>query len=353
MEVVGIDSCILSSWRDELIEISVIGKNISIPVNVILDLIYYDDGDLVFLSGSLIEGIGNVLSDLDVYVIKKRELPFSSAMQDAHDAVRLFSNEDASSGKSIATYDYVTEYVLNVEVEYWTFADVSRLLSEVNRKSSASSFFGLSPNLELPSFKASRLVHNIVTATPLTGHEKLADLVNSFHLPSYCFMRFNSLAGSYEDFKDLAGVFISGDYLRAYDLAREFVTVQMHALTHLHLNTNFRRKWLLTYLQKLPRDYDLLVARYTHLVYESVPTSSLRSKFLELVSFLGKIFSAFGSTLNSSPAFSSVIELLSFSEDINRVTKNEETQRVIDFRKLVVGNEGFDSRKWLAKDYWC
>lgn len=352
MEVVGVDLPSGELWHSELIEIGVVGKTISVPVSVILDLVYYDEGDLVFLSGSLIEGIGNLLSDLDVYVVKKNKLFVSSAIEERHDAVRVFFSVDSSSGNSVATYDYIPQYALNVEVEYWTFADVELLINGVNEKSSVSAFFGLSPKLDLPSFKASRLVHNIVTATPLVGHECLASFVSSFHLPSYCFMRFNSLAGSYEDFKDLTGVYMSGDFLRAYDLAREFVTVQMHALTHLHFNTNFRRKWLLTYLQKLPFEYDSVIARYTELVYEPTATGSLEHKFLELLRFLGDVFSAFGSTLEDSPAFLDVRELLSLSNDFNGTSEDAETQRIISFRRMVIGDKLFDVQMLLTRDYW-
>lgn len=352
MAVVGVDLPSAEIWHKELIEIGVVGKTISVPVSVILDLVYYDEGDLIFLSGSLIEGIGNLLSDLDVYVVKKNKLIVSSAVEESHDSVRVFLSADSSSGKSVATYDYIPQYALNVEVEYWTFADVNLLIKGVNEKSSVSAFFGMSPKLDLPSFKTSRLVHNIVTAIPLVGHEYLASFVSSFQLPSYCFMRFNSLAGSYEDFKDLAGVYMSGDFLRAYDLVREFVTVQMHALTHLHFNTNFRRKWLLTYLQKLPSEYDAVIARYTELVYEPIAPGSLEYKFLELVRFLGDVFSAFGTTLENSPAFLDGRELLFISKDFNDMSEDAETQRIISFRRMVVGDKLFDAKMLLTRDYW-
>ncbi|TMU75620.1 hypothetical protein FGA82_20450 [Pseudomonas fluorescens] len=350
-EVVGVD-CFTEAWCSELIEISVIGKEVSIPVLEILRLISYEEGDLIFLSGSLIEGIGNLLSDLDVYVLKKNKLQLSTEFEASHDLVREFSSVDSFSGKSVSTYDYLPEYELNIEVEYWTAEEIDCLIKGVNRNSFESARFGLSPGMNIPSFKASRLVHNIVTATPLVGHEHLASLVDSFHLPSYCFMRFNSLAGSYEDFKDIAGVYMSGDILRAYDLAREYVTVQMQALTHLHFNTNFRRKWLLTYLQKLPSDYDGIVARYTELVYKSSGVDSLQDKFVELVEFLRDVFTAFGSTLDNSPAFSKSNELIESCADFAESFSDAETQRIIEFRRTVIGNKVFDTAKMLSKSSW-
>ncbi|WP_158895900.1 MULTISPECIES: hypothetical protein [unclassified Pseudomonas] len=324
---------VLLPMSSDFLEISVRTKKIELPVQRILNLLDLSSVRCLFACGSFIEGIGNSLSDLDIIVIHSSD------------------NEREISVQSRSEEIYLEDLCLNIDFEHWIEDEIHSVLCSVSEASIAGRVYHLSLFTATPSFKESRLLHNLLTATPIYGSKCLSTYIAEIKIPEYSVMRFNSIAASYEDMKDIFGMYFSEEKFLANELLREYLITQLQALTHLNFNTNFRRKWLYNYANKLPSTHDHIMTDLMKILYSSDYRHSEPSAiFLHMMFLLKKIFAAFYQTIGSSSPLKDALdvsELLTLSGDFSA-----ERNRALDFRKAAIGINNFNIERLLSKNYW-
>jgi hypothetical protein len=186
-----------------------------------------------WLAGSLLDGLGNPGSDIDVFVLSSERVSPSVV------------------AKQLAHHDVVIRYVSGkrVDYEYWDSNHVKALLRRLARddfSSETCNVLGLFDEDELA------LLHGVRIGRALHRPERFDELkagLDVAALQSYLY----ELRCLYVDdaVDDAAGIYSEGDYQTAALRAREAVGFAIDCLLHSHGVTNHGQKHRLPLLRRL------------------------------------------------------------------------------------------------------
>jgi hypothetical protein len=206
------------------------------------------DRDIVVLSGTLLEGFGNLHSDLDLYVIS-HELPLHSADDPP---ARLVVREDGRVRRFNETLAGAFDIVL--DVQYYTFRELDTLARSLRA-------------LYLESRQHTRifrrtlhhededLIHKLLTGTVIRNEAGSFDINSTFDAGSFCFLKYRNEVGGYPEFRDLIGSWSAGDLDTCLYNTRGYLVSQVSGMMFLAGSTNPRPKWFLRRLGSLGGSY--------------------------------------------------------------------------------------------------
>ncbi|MGW0521482.1 nucleotidyltransferase domain-containing protein [Crossiella sp. NPDC003009] len=228
----------------------------------ISEKIHLVDSDILVLGGSLVDGSGTPSSDFDFCVIAREadgRFHRDTFPKEAH--MRFYTSGDRVK----ASFDYLPESLLGVDVEYWTVAQIEHMLDShdklydhmVNRARKSSSFAAASVDFRLMS----RLSYGVA----LQNAEEFERIRAGIHRDQLAFTAYRTAIGSYPDFRDLAGMWAQQDYETALVAARKLGVDTFRGLTHAYGNTNRNPKYLSRFLTRLPDSLSALSQRFRHL----------------------------------------------------------------------------------------
>ncbi|MEP3296583.1 MAG: nucleotidyltransferase domain-containing protein [Pseudophaeobacter sp.] len=227
----------------------------------ILQEAYLKPGDTAFVGGSLVEGVGNSYSDIDVHVLVDRPLMSQEIDIDSHYRVLSPSRSILQDGdvdqEVFLIHTLVPETHIKVDVEYRTYEDFDRMVARIHAifDYAVQSPLLLTKDIDHREKAFLNRIFNSVALANETRLQMLCDKIGKERL-TYLLYRWN--ASDFSKLIDLIGACEKSEYDRGCDLARERLITEFQAYLHLCGCTNFNRKWLLTYAAKLPVDADLL-----------------------------------------------------------------------------------------------
>jgi hypothetical protein len=257
-----------------MIELTQISK--SIAIEKILEKVNYCSDDFVFLSGSLIQEIGNIKSDLDVFVVVNNfeRLKKETSIVYNHNALKVaFTNIDG----------------IGCDIEYWSLSEVIMLLKQLNsinfNDSTKRTLNQLSINgtdfEHLSSF-----LHRFIVSKPIYNeslyeeYKTKINLENYFRLMARCYI--NTIDNSYDD---IIGNLIKGELETSLILAKNtLITVITVYLYSKNISLD-REKWAYLLLKKL---------------------SDLDDESLEILNQFNKLY--FEGVINSGDAYEKKVE---------------------------------------------
>lgn len=271
----------------------------------ILDLVLPPDNACVFLSGTLVEGIGNIQSDIDVYVFADH-LPKAETI-----GGRSFVR--ASEHGVEMMFDNIDQYGLSVDVEYFTYDQMRSMLARLNglyaqAKRSSKIFrteFG---------FYDEDLIHKVATGIHVSGPPLPADIDIAKARSELCFLKYRNLTGGYPEFKDIRGTFLAEDYVTGLFMTRTYVFDHAMALTFAAGDSNTKTKWLAKKLGRLPQQSSQLGGRILAWLTGPGPNADLRQWMIDGVDLVDDIWSDIRRYIDVNPSFNTSREALVLTE---------------------------------------
>jgi hypothetical protein len=201
--------------------------------------------DLAYVSGSLVEGLGNPWSDLDVYIVTDR-LPVGSIVL-------------VDCGCTISIH-YIGE--LRVDYEYWPTTQVRDLADRLSAFEP-----GTGAIVNLFSETEEQFVHRLLRYPfPIAGNLKPLQAMFSLDaLKAYqiqiAVKRLDSLH------EDLCGMIEGHNWDVALFAARELAASAMDVYLHVRGNTNPSRKWRASLIRRYASAEDAFVKRFFDLQF--------------------------------------------------------------------------------------
>ncbi|NVJ25144.1 MULTISPECIES: nucleotidyltransferase domain-containing protein [Myxococcus] len=192
----------------------------------------------VFLSGSLVEGMGNAFSDIDVFVVGRGE-PTGTSLHKAGDA--LFSVHMLGKRR--------------VDFEYWSEASVEALAAKL---AALDLVEGGRDNVMMERRMTEDeivFLHRVRTGVALIHGDRLDKLRSRFDFRRLSWWLMEVKIREVDDaLEDLYGMMEQPDV--ALMRARELLNSTCDAFCHFRGNTNIRRKWRTRILGKLAEGRD-------------------------------------------------------------------------------------------------
>lgn len=238
--------------REQTPKIELLGGRVVIDVFELLGRSRATDEDVVVLSGTLLEGFGNLYSDLDLYVIGER-LPTRSAGLPS----TLIIREDGCVRRLNETLPESANILL--DVQYYTFPELETLARSLRT-------LYLESRLSTQIYRKSLhhededLIHKLLTGRVLQDGIGRFDARATFAPGMFCFLKYRNEVGGYAEFRDLIGSWTAGDLDTCLYNTRNYLISQVSGMMFLAGSTNPRPKWFLRKLHSLDEKFSNLRA---------------------------------------------------------------------------------------------
>lgn len=246
--------------------------------------------DIVIASGTLVEGIGNEYSDIDIYVITDK-LRHSRDI-DISNFYRVISPEKEIIQKGdekdiLLVHLPVEKTGVKIDVEFKTFDDVESITNLLinNYNYAISNHILLTKQMSERQMSFMHRIHNSICLFNQKGLEEIKRKIPTSML-SYYLYRLN--ASDFADLLDITGAWRKNEIERCFDLARENLIKQMLAYTFLSGNTDYKRKWLLTRMKQIGINDDLY-QRFT-ILFLRTKLMSDKNYIIETLRMVDEIF---------------------------------------------------------------
>lgn len=301
-------------------QIELLGGRIHVFAEDLLSRSRAEEPNVVVLSGTLLEGIGNLYSDLDIYVIAER-LPSKAATGPAELVVR----EDGRVRRINQVLEGAPNIVL--DVQYYTFrelATLARSLDELYAQSRRSAQIfrkTLHPDDE-------DLIHKLLTGVILQDGTEHFDARHTFDAGKFCFLKYRNEVGGYAEFRDLIGSWTDADLDSCLYNIRGYLISQVSGMMFLAGNTNPRPKWFVRRLASLGEEYLELRERIMAWMHDARHTQSQKREAIETAcDLIDLTYALVRSLLSTRPQYFPAEEALALveSELGARARENKET----------------------------
>jgi len=288
-------------------QIDLLGGRIRVDANDLLSHGRTQNRDVVVLSGTLLEGIGNLYSDLDLYVIGEA-LPPRGPDGRSIQVVR----EDGRVRRINETLEGAGNLVL--DVQYYTFRELATLARSVNELYAESK---RSSRIFRKTLHADDedLVHKLLTGTVLqdgTGHFNARE---TFDAGKFCFLKYRNEVGGYAEFRDLVGSWSDGDLDSCLYNIRSYLIAQVSGMMFLAGNTNPRPKWFVRRLGLLGEEYLELRERILTWMHGARHTELQKREGVEIAcDLIDLTYDLARALLGTNPLYFTVDEALALTE---------------------------------------
>lgn len=253
--------------------VEILGGRLTVDPSELLRRSRATDQDVVVLSGTLLEGYGNLYSDLDLYVIGER-LP--SKVPDLPN--RRIIGED---GRVRRVNDVLTNCAdILLDVQYYTFRELDSIARSLNAlyQESMQSTRTFRRTLH---HEDEDLIHKLLTGKVLQNSDTGFDARRTFDPETFCFLKYRNEVGGYPEFRDLVGSWTSGDLDTCLYNTRAYLISQVSGMMFLAGNTNPRPKWFVRRLGSLDAAYSGLRDGVMFWMYNARRTDSQKRAAVE------------------------------------------------------------------------
>ncbi|MEX3625414.1 nucleotidyltransferase domain-containing protein [Viridibacillus arvi] len=226
-----------------MIELKPINKQID--EKEILNLLNLKGNELVFLSGSLIQGIGNRFSDIDIFVVVEdfEELKKDETIVYNHDDIKTTFSSILGIG---------------CDIEYWPLSTVKEIFNQINNLDKSDIDSPTLTQLDIKGYSLNSLtsfVHRFLVGKPIHNANIYDELKASTNLDKfYQFMTryyINLVDGFYND---ATGNLDKGEYETALYLARDILIKTISAYVFSQNVTLDREKWAYLNLKNISKE---------------------------------------------------------------------------------------------------
>lgn len=247
-----------------MLELNVIDKQI--PVSKLLEVIKYKEDDIVFAAGSLIEGVGNRHSDLDIFILAEN--------------LERFNEIECEYDFDQFKVTFTNAYGIGFDIEVWSKELLLEVINQINSiqfdtSTRTYNLIDLPNNNRIEDIMS--LVHRFITGEALHNHDGFNGLLEKLNLDNYYRLMVRwSMNEVDNSIDDLIGNVDKKDFINAVLVGR---TVLIETLTTYLFSKKVsldRAKWVYPKLRQLAEKDD--EARKIMEKFEIINFSSLSTE---------------------------------------------------------------------------
>lgn len=208
----------------------------------ILNLLEYEEDDIIFISGSIIEGFSNKYSDLDVYILKNNFFHMNLNGMDYNSNMHKSRFQELSTG-------------MQCDIEYWPLKVIKILIDKIKNINFEDLSIRTSNQLSIEGYSVEQLgsfIHRFVNSNVIYNEEKFNNLRKELDLNKFCKLmsrkHINILDNKYED---IIGNLESHDVETALISARNLLFELMIAYIYSEKYTIDRTKWVIKKMESI------------------------------------------------------------------------------------------------------
>lgn len=260
-----------SAMRGEMAAegLDVLQGRLTIPIQELRTGVVLGPNDRVVVAGSLIEGLGNEFSDIDIHIICERrpqlwEFPEGIQHRLLSPDRRLLRHgiNGARDEEVFLAHSPVAGTAIKIDVEYNTDEEFCEMLTSIEELFDYARVNLVLLTRDLP-YRLKVLIHRIATGIALgdSNQPVLSEQIKT----KFRYLQYRWFASDFMMLLDCMGAWRQGDLLRAVDIARESLIQQAIAFNALLGCLNATRKWVPVYLARFYMGPSNLVSEFLRL----------------------------------------------------------------------------------------
>lgn len=211
----------------------------TVALETILSKATYTEEDIVFLSGSLISGLGNKYSDLDIFVLSKKSLDAKESQYEYE-----FKNSKV---------EYAAIGNIRCDIEYWNFNELLEIIAEINHadlEDEAMRVVNILKSVRLAD--ASFILNRLITGVCIYNQTEFNKLLSHFDTNKFFrIMTRNYVIQVDNGFEDIIGNLDMERYQSAVMIGREILPLILIAYLSSKKVSIIKTKWVFPLLAKL------------------------------------------------------------------------------------------------------
>ncbi|UVJ44898.1 hypothetical protein NVV94_04760 [Pseudomonas sp. LS1212] len=336
-------------------EISILDGAIQIPTHNIIERIHLDKNSALIVSGTLIEGIGNIHSDIDCIVLCEERPKANDVAHHDHALVTdinyhfLSKNDDVHN-----TTDFYGNKGLHIDTDYITFSEVEDVILKIenafNEVVSDQRFLYSPALLE----RENNIVHRSLTGCVLVNQTKFNQLKKRIPVEKHLYVAHREKLPVFYAFQDIQGCWQSGNLWMGCEIARDLMLKTTMSFTYLTGVTNKHPKWIYSNLFRI-RGFEHIKNTFYSLSRKgAISEVECRLFIEETLEYIDTVFLAMQGLLQKCetyPTLQESLNALNHEFDSRKHTEHKISTCEYYFRKKYFAAEDTPSLNSLLKEW--
>ncbi|QAY85534.1 hypothetical protein [Pseudomonas arsenicoxydans] len=336
-------------------EISILNGKISIPKNYLREKAFLENTSVLVISGSLIEGIGTIHSDIDCIILCEQRPKASSIKNCEHALVTDINYHYITQEEEVHnTTNFYGDTSIHIDADYITFSDLKDIIVKIERafdEITDDQRFLYDPVL---SNTENNVIHRLLIGHALENDEKFHQLKAEIPLEKHIYVAHREKLPVFYAFQDIQGCWQSGNLWMGCEIARDMMLKTTMSFTYLTGTTNKHYKWVYSNMFRVNGFDDIKNNFFSLARRGAVTETECRSYIQDTLSYMDDVFLAIEQLLKTSNIYPSTQQSLSaLDEEFNKrkQTKHKISMCEYHFRKKYFAAEGTPSLISLLKEW--
>ncbi|OOL33824.1 MULTISPECIES: hypothetical protein [unclassified Pseudomonas] len=336
-------------------EISILNGRVSIPKNYLRERAYLESTSILVISGSLIEGIGTIHSDIDCIVFCEHRPKASSMKNYDHALITDINYHHITQDEEVHnTTNFYGDTSIHIDADYITFAELNNIITKIEvafDEISGDQRFLYAPVL---SNTENNVIHRSLIGHALENKEKFNRLKSEIPLEKHIYVAHREKLPVFYAFQDIQGCWQSGNLWMGCEIARDMMLKTTMSFTYLTGTTNKHYKWVYSNMLRIDGFDEIKNSFFSLARRGAVTETECLSYIQDMLTYMDLVFLAIEGLLKKTNIYPSTQKSLSvLDEEFNKrkQTKHKISMCEYYFRKKYFAAEGTPSLITLLKEW--
>lgn len=336
-------------------EISILDGRISIPKDYLRERAFLESTSVLVVSGSLIEGIGTIHSDIDCIILCDQRPKANNIKNSEHALVTDINYHYITQDEEVHnTTDFYGDTSIHIDADYITFSELEDIITKIEKAFEEITYdqrFLYGPVL---SNTENNVIHRSLIGHALENEEKFNRLKSEIPLEKHIYVAHREKLPVFYAFQDVQGCWQSGNLWMGCEIARDMMLKTTMSFTYLTGTTNKHYKWVYSNMFRV-NGFDEIKNRFFALARQGAVTEAeCRSYIQETLKYMDLVFLSIEGLLKKSKIYPSTQKsLAALDKEFNKrkQTKHKISMCEYYFRKKYFAAEGTPSLISLLKEW--
>ncbi|MDR7286494.1 hypothetical protein J2X84_005358 [Pseudomonas corrugata] len=336
-------------------EISILNGQISIPKNYLRERAFLEKTSVLVISGSLIEGIGTVHSDIDCIILCEQRPKANDITNCGHALVTdinyhyIHQNEDVHN-----TTNFYGETSIHIDADYITFSELEDIITKIETafdEISDDQRFLYGPVL---SNTENNVIHRSLIGYALKNEKKFNQLKSRIPVEKHIYVAHREKLPVFYAFQDVQGCWQSGNLWMGCEIARDMMLKTTMSFSYLTGTTNKHYKWVYSNMFRVDGFDEIKNGFFSLSRRGAITETECRSYIEDTLIYMDQVFLAIEGLLKKSKIYPSMQKSLSALDeefDKRKQTKHKISMCEYYFRKKYFAAKNTPSLISLLKEW--
>ncbi|WP_166365523.1 hypothetical protein [Pseudomonas akapageensis] len=335
-------------------EISILDESIKIPTQNIVQNVHLNSNSVLIVSGTLIEGIGTIHSDIDCIVLCEERPKADDVAHQGHALVTDINYHFLSKNDEVHnTTDFYGVEGLHIDTDYITFGEVDDVILKIEKtfhEIVSDQRFLYSPAL---LERENNIIHRTLTGCALVNQSRFHDFKSRIPVEKHLYVAHREKLPVFYAFQDIQGCWQSGNLWMGCEIARDLMLKTTMSFTYLTGITNKHPKWIYSNLFRI-QGFDHIKSTFYSLARKGAVTEIECRRFIEeTLDYIDAVFIAMQGLLQKCeiyPSLQESLNALNHEFDSRKHTEHKISTCEYYFRKKYFAAEDTPSLNSLLKE---